>query len=338
MSYLDENGRLILARWADQLEARLPEATAPMYGTSARALPLVTNGRLGLDLVQVPAGGGFEPHTHPGDHLLVVVSGRGTITYDGVIYETVPGQVYLVEGAVPHAVGAITDHAILAVGAPHRRADDADRMALTEYAAVAAELGQLTCLPCGGRATFVGDPGCPHNPKPRPRSKPILVTTLFDRNRRRELADAMNLRKQDFDRLVVVAETVAWEHPPAAVAGLRARLGRDDQVAVVYGPEELIRDMGHADAYGPPVWATVGRERSYLLVYVDEGVETPLLAGIVGLACTMAAAGPLDVVWTRKDAARFIDAVIRMPAAAAIVGAMRVALERRGDAAGDPPS
>lgn len=128
---------------------------------------LVTNGRLGADLLHVPAGEGFVPHTHPGDHLLLVLGGRGTITVNGVITQTSAGQVYLIEGAVPHAVGAITDHVILAIGAPHRRLESPGRQALTAYSALLTPLGNITCGICGVSARS-GDElsalDCPHSP------------------------------------------------------------------------------------------------------------------------------------------------------------------------------
>lgn len=134
---------------------------------AATGRSLVTNGRLGADLLHVPAGEGFPPHTHPGDHLLFVLSGRGTITVNGMIIQTSAGQVYLVEGAVPHAVGAITDHVILAVGAPHRRLESPGRQVLTAYSALLTPPGTITCVICGVCAQSDGELtalDCPHSP------------------------------------------------------------------------------------------------------------------------------------------------------------------------------
>jgi quercetin dioxygenase-like cupin family protein len=130
---------------------------------------LVGNGTMGADLLRLPAGTGFVPHTHPGHHVLVVVAGIGTITYDGRIHESRAGQVYLVEGAVPHAVGAITDHVILAVGAPHKEIDAEDRMAPVPYEEVISMEGEMTCLICDVTTMAPGRPhslGCPHCPCP----------------------------------------------------------------------------------------------------------------------------------------------------------------------------
>lgn len=128
---------------------------------------LVSNGALGADIIRLGAGKGFAPHTHPGHHLLIVIAGAGTITYDGVVYPTRAGQIYLVEGLVPHAVGAITDHVILAAGSPHKAVDAEDRMALVDYEEVVGEVGDLHCLICGEVAsapTRLHDVGCEHCP------------------------------------------------------------------------------------------------------------------------------------------------------------------------------
>ncbi|AIJ21607.1 cupin domain-containing protein [Amycolatopsis methanolica] len=110
---------------------------------------------------------GFVPHTHPGHHVLVVTAGIGTITYAGRIHETRAGQVYLIDGEVPHAVGAITDRVILAVGSPHRAIDAEDRMAPVPYEEVVSLDGELCCLICDvipSTPRRPHDVGCPHCP------------------------------------------------------------------------------------------------------------------------------------------------------------------------------
>lgn len=145
----------------------LEKRPARMAHSNATGRGLVSNGYLGVDLIRIAGGDGFVPHTHPGDHLLICVGGRGTITYDGRIHETRAGQVYMVEGMVPHAVGAITDHVILAVGAPHKAVDDTERMAPQAYASVLAETGSLHCLICDVIAVYpqrLHDVRCSHCP------------------------------------------------------------------------------------------------------------------------------------------------------------------------------
>ena|SRR5437763_5231868 len=155
---------------ADATMLRIDHGERPMHMHGARDATgqgLVTNGSLGADVIRLPAGGGFAPHTHPGHHLLIVLGGEGTITYDGVVYPTRAGQIYLIEGRVPHAVGAITDHVILAAGSPHKSVDAADRMALVDYEEVISPIGDLTCLICDTVApapTRLHDEGCGHCP------------------------------------------------------------------------------------------------------------------------------------------------------------------------------
>jgi quercetin dioxygenase-like cupin family protein len=177
--FLNVDGSLRLVEWArmiystpkrTSIEIETNEKPVQMVHTpSATALPLLSNGILGVDLIRVAAGTGFEPHTHPGDHLLICVAGEGTITYDGYVYPTRAGQVYMIEGDRPHAVGAITNHAILAVGMPHVPAGSPDRMKPVEYVEVAATFGQLGCLICGVSSAdgqMLHDVNCPHCPCP----------------------------------------------------------------------------------------------------------------------------------------------------------------------------
>lgn len=144
------------------------ERPVAMHGAHrATGRSLVSNGDLGADIIRLAAGAGFAPHTHPGDHLLAVIAGEGTITYDGRVHHTRAGQIYLIEGAVPHAVGAITDHVILAVGAPHKAVDAVDRMALVRYEEVIAPEGDLDCTICHRAAVVpvrLHDLSCPHCP------------------------------------------------------------------------------------------------------------------------------------------------------------------------------
>ena len=134
---------------------------------AATGRSLVSNGYLGSDILHIPAGEGFAPHTHPGDHLLFVVGGQGSITVNGAITPTRAGQVYLIEGAVSHAVGAITDHVILAVGAPHRSLTSMDRQHLVAYADLMTPIGDITCSMCDVTARSgeeLAAAGCPHSP------------------------------------------------------------------------------------------------------------------------------------------------------------------------------
>jgi len=160
-SHVDDDGMLRIVEWAtavktDETDNRdgqllhVPDERGDydMAHSTAHGDALVSTGELGVDLIRIDEGDGFVPHTHPGDHILIPVYGTGTITYDGHVYPTDAGAVYIINGDVPHGVGAITDHGILAVGSPHAPIDSPDRMTPTEYDEVTAELDSVHCLIC----------------------------------------------------------------------------------------------------------------------------------------------------------------------------------------------
>ncbi|ROO90832.1 quercetin dioxygenase-like cupin family protein [Actinocorallia herbida] len=154
----------------DESRLRIPHGPQPLTmegAVGATGRPLIGNGDIGADVIRLAAGAGFAPHTHPGHHVLTVIAGIGTITYGGRVHETRAGQVYLIEGSVPHAVGAITDHLILAVGAPHKPVDSTERMELVPYIEVLEPDRDMDCLICGASAGLpdrLHDAGCAHCP------------------------------------------------------------------------------------------------------------------------------------------------------------------------------
>lgn len=117
----------------DVLADCLPGQGVKVHGAPAMGAAMHTNGHLGVDMLHVAAGQQFPVHTHPGDHLLYCLRGRGTITIAQVTYEINPGDIYMVDGQIPHAVGAITDHVLLAIGAPHKPVDSPERMAFVDW-------------------------------------------------------------------------------------------------------------------------------------------------------------------------------------------------------------
>jgi mannose-6-phosphate isomerase-like protein (cupin superfamily) len=140
-----------------------------MADSRATGEGMASNGYLGGDVIRLAAGDAFAAHTHPGDHLLIVLAGEGTIVFGDTVYPTRAGELYMVDGGVPHAVGAITDHVILAVGAPHKPVDAPDRMTVLEYLAVAAEFPRLHCRLCDREVAapaLLHDVGCAHCPCP----------------------------------------------------------------------------------------------------------------------------------------------------------------------------
>lgn len=172
----DNVKNLVIKQWAKSLDTKdgmqeLAISLAPrplkMAHSNATGKGLVSNGYLGVDEIRLKGGDKFVPHTHPGDHLLIIVGGEGTITYGGKVYPTKAGDIYMVEGAVPHGVGAITDHVILAVGAPHKPVESPDRMKPVEYKEVVSAVGDMHCLICDIEAQMpemLHEKGCPHCP------------------------------------------------------------------------------------------------------------------------------------------------------------------------------
>lgn len=127
---MDDQGRLVLLRPEDYLHADLP---TQVEKSIALAQKLFSNGNLGCDVLYLQPNARFHLHTHPGDHLLLILKGYGTVTYGGTVYPTVPGDLYMVPGLVEHAVGAGPEgHWLLSIGSPHKPADSAERMHITE--------------------------------------------------------------------------------------------------------------------------------------------------------------------------------------------------------------
>lgn len=149
------------------LRVPLGRRASPVAHSTATGESLVSNGTIGADIIRLAAGTAFTPHTHPGDHILIVVGGEGTLTYQGKVYPTRAGDIYMIAGSSPHAVGAITDHVIIAVGSPHMPIDSPYRMALVAYDAVTTDILDLHCLICDIHAQYPGrlhDSGCSHCP------------------------------------------------------------------------------------------------------------------------------------------------------------------------------
>lgn len=118
----------------DTAQARVLAEGVPVHGAPSTGLPLHSNGRMGADMLHVAAGRQFPVHTHPGDHLLLCVAGAGTISVGGETYHVRPGDLYMVDGLVPHAVGAgDEDHYLVSIGSPHKPVDSPERMAFTDW-------------------------------------------------------------------------------------------------------------------------------------------------------------------------------------------------------------
>ncbi len=168
--------KLEIKQWAEnlgiknglqQLAISLKQRPHKMAHSKATGEGLATNGDLGIDAIQLNAGDKFVPHTHPGDHILIIVGGKGTITYNGNVFPTQAGELYMIDGNVPHGVGAITDHVILAVGSPHKPVDAPDRMKPVAYKSIISKIGDMRCLICKIEAKYpemLHEKNCKHCP------------------------------------------------------------------------------------------------------------------------------------------------------------------------------
>lgn len=103
-----------------------------MAKSDGRGLPLVRLGRFGADLIEFDAGKGVRDHTHPGNHILIVVSGTGWVDYDGEPHRLEHGVCYMVPGAVRHAIRAETHLVLLSIADDHRDVGSEARLAAVE--------------------------------------------------------------------------------------------------------------------------------------------------------------------------------------------------------------
>lgn len=104
-----------------------------VVGAPALGVPLLTNGHLGADLLCVGPDEAFPVHVHPGDHLLYIVEGWGTVYWGGQHYQTGPGMLCLIPADVEHGVTAgWRGQVIMAMGAPHKPVDSTERMQIVE--------------------------------------------------------------------------------------------------------------------------------------------------------------------------------------------------------------
>ena len=114
----------------------LPAGPLPtaMSQSDATALRLVKQEAFGADLIRFPPGGRVPDHTHVGDHILYVLSGRGWVDYDGQPWPLEAGTLYLIPSMVRHGIRAETELTLLAVANVHRDAASEDRLYVTPLA------------------------------------------------------------------------------------------------------------------------------------------------------------------------------------------------------------
>jgi quercetin dioxygenase-like cupin family protein len=128
---IDEDGRLTILNVYELALQMSGLNTVDVHGAKAKGLPLLTNGKLGCDMLYVPPGESFPYHVHPGHHLLLSIGGLGSVTFGDTKQDVRPGELYMIEAEIPHAVGAAAHgpgHWLISFGSPHKRVDAHDRM------------------------------------------------------------------------------------------------------------------------------------------------------------------------------------------------------------------
>lgn len=101
---------------------------ARMARSDATAMPLFADGRFGADVIRFPAGGRVADHTHPGSHVLYVLSGCGWVDFEGEPTQLSPGVCYLIPAGARHGIRAETELTLLAVASDHRPVNSEDRL------------------------------------------------------------------------------------------------------------------------------------------------------------------------------------------------------------------
>lgn len=118
----------------------------PMYGEEMQlwgirgktgATEIGQDGELiGADLIEMQPGAAFPLHTHPGDHVIYVISGVGSITIDGEARHVETGTTIYVAGHAPHNVATYPDATepfiLLVVGHPKQSVASPDRLKVVQ--------------------------------------------------------------------------------------------------------------------------------------------------------------------------------------------------------------
>lgn len=107
-----------------------PQGVLPvkMYASDATAKRLLKHGPFGADLIRFPPNGCVPQHTHPGSHMLFVLSGSGWVDCDGLSFFLSAGDCYLIPSNKNHGIRAITEFTLISVADNHRDAGSEDRL------------------------------------------------------------------------------------------------------------------------------------------------------------------------------------------------------------------
>lgn len=88
---------------------------------------------IGADIIEMQPGSEFALHKHPGDHVLYIVSGTGSVHISGADRLVKEGDLVFIAAEHPHAVKgppleASSSLRIIAFGYPHKHVGALDRM------------------------------------------------------------------------------------------------------------------------------------------------------------------------------------------------------------------
>ncbi len=116
----------------DALVSFSGELPIQMAHSDGTAKPLIldesTASMFGADIIRFAAGKGVGLHKHIGAHILMVTKGTGVLTYEETKHDMYEGMIYLVPSNIPHAINAITELVLIAIGNDHRAADSNERL------------------------------------------------------------------------------------------------------------------------------------------------------------------------------------------------------------------
>ena len=101
-------------------------------GRAGVTAPTLENVEIGADLIEMQPGSSFPLHTHPGEHILYVIHGRGFVHVDGIDHAIKEGDTIFVPAEYAHGVktseASTSPFLLLAFGYPHKHIGALDRM------------------------------------------------------------------------------------------------------------------------------------------------------------------------------------------------------------------
>ena len=101
-------------------------------GRAGVAMPTLEGIEVGADLIEMQPGSAFPLHTHPGEHILYVIQGKGYVHVDGIDHSIKEGDTIYVPAEYAHGVKTDERSAcpflLLAFGYPHKHIGAEDRM------------------------------------------------------------------------------------------------------------------------------------------------------------------------------------------------------------------